>query len=144
MQAGGDLENAWLMFDHVKRVQSWTTMVYHVYDATFCRVMTIAICNMQSEDTAAQIVVWKNLNVVMARHNVSQPNFKEFMTDSAQTNWNAIRIVYGNGDASMPWTTRREHASFTRLSPSRSTQRPTLDSTFKINTDCFTSNTRTP
>lgn len=112
MQAGGDLENAWLMFDHVKRVQSWTTMACHVYDATFCRVMTIAVCDMQSEDTAAQIVVWKNLNAVMARHNVSQPNFKGFMADSAQANWNAIRIVYGNGDASMPMENKERTCLF--------------------------------
>jgi hypothetical protein len=30
MQPGGDLENAWLMFDHVKRVKEWTTMACHV------------------------------------------------------------------------------------------------------------------
>ena len=112
MQAGGDLENAWLMFDHVKRVQSWTTMACHVYDATFCRVMTIAVCDMQSEDTAAQIVVWKNLNAVMARHDVSQPTFKGFMADSAQANWNAIRIVYGNGDASMPMENKERTCLF--------------------------------
>jgi hypothetical protein len=45
IQPGRDLENAWLMFDHVKRVQEWTTMACHVYDATYCKVMTIAICN---------------------------------------------------------------------------------------------------
>jgi hypothetical protein len=31
MQPGGDLENTWLIFDHVKRVQEWTTMAFHVY-----------------------------------------------------------------------------------------------------------------
>src|ERR1700738_1163803 len=112
MKAGGDLEHAWLMFDHVKRVQSWTTMACHVYDATFCRVMTIAVCDMQSKDTAAQIVVWKNLNAVMACHNVSQPNFKGFMANSAQANWNAIRIVYGNGDASMPMENKERTCLF--------------------------------
>jgi hypothetical protein len=30
MQPSGDLQNCWLMFDHVKRVQEWTTMAYHV------------------------------------------------------------------------------------------------------------------
>ena len=99
MQAGGDLENAWIMFDHVKRVRSWTTMACHVYDSTYCRVMTIAVCDMQSEDVAAQSVVWKNLNAVMARHGVQSVNFKGFMADSAQANWNAVRIIYGSGDA---------------------------------------------
>jgi hypothetical protein len=46
MQPGGDLENAWLMFDHVKRVQEWNTMAYHVYNATYCKVMTIAVCDI--------------------------------------------------------------------------------------------------
>jgi hypothetical protein len=46
MQPGGDLENAWLMFDHVKCVHEWTTMVCYVYDTAYCKVMTIAICDM--------------------------------------------------------------------------------------------------
>ena len=57
MQLGGDLENSWVMFDHVKRVRSWTTMACHVYNSTYCRVMTIAICDMQSEYVATQLVV---------------------------------------------------------------------------------------
>jgi hypothetical protein len=61
--------------------------------------MTIAVCDMQSEDVAAQSVVWKNLNVVMARHGVHSVNFKGFMADSAQANWNVVRIIYGSGDA---------------------------------------------
>jgi hypothetical protein len=59
MQPGEDLENAWMMFDHVKRVRQWATMACHVYDSTYCRVMrlmTIASCDMQSEDSEAQII----------------------------------------------------------------------------------------
>jgi hypothetical protein len=48
--------------------------------------MTIAVCNMQSEDADAQIVLWKNLNDVMARHNIPEPKFKGFMANSAQVN----------------------------------------------------------
>jgi hypothetical protein len=102
MQPGGDLEHAWIIFDHVKRVKNWTTMACHVYDSAYCRVMTIAICDMQSEDAAAQMVLWKNLNDVMARHGVPEPKFKGFMADSAQANWNAVRIIYGSGDATIP------------------------------------------
>jgi hypothetical protein len=83
MQPGGDLENVWIMFDHVKQ---WTTMACHVYDSAYCRVMTIAVCDMQSEDAAAQMVLWKNLNDVMARHGIPEPKFKGFMADSAQAN----------------------------------------------------------
>ena len=46
MQPGGDLEDAWLMFDHVKRVKHWTTMACHCYDSRYCGVMTIAVCDM--------------------------------------------------------------------------------------------------
>jgi hypothetical protein len=53
MQPGGDLEYAWIIFDHVKRVKNWTIMACHVYDSVYCRVMTIAVCDMQSEDAAA-------------------------------------------------------------------------------------------
>ena len=102
MQVGGDLQDAWMMFDHVKRVKGWTTMACHVYDSKYCRVMSIVVCDMQSEDTIAQTVFWRNLNVVVARYNIPNPNFKGFMTDSAQANWNAVRIIYGSGDKAVP------------------------------------------
>jgi hypothetical protein len=70
MQPGSDLQDAWIVFDHVKRVKKWTTMAYHVYDSTYCRVMTIVVCDMQSEDAAAQSVLWKNLNVIVAKHGI--------------------------------------------------------------------------
>jgi hypothetical protein len=89
MQLGGDLQDAWIMFDHI-------------YASTYCCVMTIAVCDMQSEDAAAQSVLWKNLNVVVAKHGVPKPKFKGFMADSAQANWNAVRIIYGSGDAVIP------------------------------------------
>jgi hypothetical protein len=88
------------MFDHVNRVRLWTTMACHVYDSTYCHVMTIAVYDMQSEDVAAQSAIWKNLNALMAQHGVDKVNFKGFMADSAQTNWKVIRIIYGSGDAS--------------------------------------------
>ena len=62
MQAGGHLQCAWMMFDHVKRVKDWTTMACHVYDSLYCKVMTIAVCDMQSEDCTAQVLSWRNLN----------------------------------------------------------------------------------
>jgi hypothetical protein len=48
MQPGGDLEDTWIMFDHVKHVKHWTTMACHVYDSTYYQVMTIVVCDMQS------------------------------------------------------------------------------------------------
>ncbi len=46
MQLVGDLQNAWIMFDHVKCVANWTTMACHVYDWAYCEIMTIAVCDM--------------------------------------------------------------------------------------------------
>jgi hypothetical protein len=37
MQLGGDLQNCWLMFNHVKCVKEWTTMTCHVYDLVYCK-----------------------------------------------------------------------------------------------------------
>jgi hypothetical protein len=31
MQPGGDLKDAWIMFDHIKRVKHWTTMACYDY-----------------------------------------------------------------------------------------------------------------
>jgi hypothetical protein len=64
--------------------------------------MTIAVCVLQSEDAAAQSVLLKKLNVVVAKHGVSEPKFKGFMADSAQANWNAVWVIYGSGDAAIP------------------------------------------
>jgi hypothetical protein len=83
MQRRGDLEDTWIMFDHVKCVKHWTTMACHIHDSAYCRVIMIAVCDMQSEDIATQMVLWKNLNDVMARHSIPEPKFKGFMADSA-------------------------------------------------------------
>jgi hypothetical protein len=102
MQPRGDLEHAWIMSDHIKCVAKWTTMACHVYYGTYQCVMTIACCNFQSEDKDAEVLFWHNLNYVMARHGIPKPHFKGFMADSAQANWNAVRIVYGSGDPKVP------------------------------------------
>jgi hypothetical protein len=65
MQPIRELQNAWIMFDHVKRVASWTTMAYHVYDSTYYKVMTIEVCDMQSKDTEAQQIMWTKFNDTM-------------------------------------------------------------------------------
>jgi hypothetical protein len=102
IQPRGELEDAWIMFDHVKRVKHWTTMACYVYDSTYCRVMTIAVCDMQSEDAAAQIVLLKNFNDVMARYGIPEPKFKGFMVDSVQANWNVVKVIYGSGNTTIP------------------------------------------
>jgi hypothetical protein len=68
------------MLDHVKCVQGWTTMACHVYDSVYCKVMTI-VCDMQFEDTEAQCILWRKLNVVVEKKGLGTPAFKGFMVD---------------------------------------------------------------
>ena len=112
MQTRGDLECAWMMFDYVKRVKDWTTMACHVYDSLDCEVMTIAVCVMQSEDCIAQVLFWRNLKSIVQRHGLDDVQFKGFMANSAQANWNAMRIVYGGGDLVVPMENRERTCLF--------------------------------
>jgi hypothetical protein len=54
-----------------------------------------------SEDIEIQQLMWTKLNEMMLKHKFPKPNFKGFMVDSAQANWNMVRIVYGSGDPSI-------------------------------------------
>ena len=51
MQPGGNLALQFVMFDHVKRINEWTTLGVYVYDPIHCKVMTICVCDMKSEST---------------------------------------------------------------------------------------------
>ncbi len=53
---------------------------------------------MQSEDTKVQQLMWTKLNEMMLKHEFPKPNFKGFMVNNAQANWNTVRIVYGSKD----------------------------------------------
>ena len=101
MQLVGDVQNAWLMFDHMKRMKEWTTMACHVYNTEYKKVMTIAMYNMQSKDTEVQVQFWQTLNAIMHRHGVINPNFKGIMANSTMANWNAVRIVNGSGSTNV-------------------------------------------
>jgi hypothetical protein len=35
-------------------------------------------------------------------HGIPKPKFKGFMADSAQANWNIVRVIYDSGDATIP------------------------------------------
>jgi hypothetical protein len=41
----------------VKRVEGWMTLAYHVYDYFYYEVMTIVICDMQSENMKVQCII---------------------------------------------------------------------------------------
>jgi hypothetical protein len=49
-----------------------------VYNAANCKVMTIAVCEMQSEDTKVQCIMWREHNKLMRENSVERPNFKGF------------------------------------------------------------------
>jgi len=49
MQHNEDMKNSWIMFDHVQQLCDWTMMVCHVYDNKYCKILTIASCDMQSK-----------------------------------------------------------------------------------------------
>ena len=57
-------------------------MACHVYNAAYCKVMTIAVCDKQSEDMKVQCIMWRELNEVMQRNGVEKPNFKGFMANN--------------------------------------------------------------
>jgi hypothetical protein len=40
--------------------------------------------------------MWKNLNEKMLKHKFLKPNFKGFMVDNEEANWNTVKIVYGS------------------------------------------------
>ncbi len=100
MQHEVNFQTVWIMLDHVKHVEGWTTLTYHMYDFFYYKVMTITTCDMYSKDIEVQCVMWQNLDKVMANNGVPNPNFKGFMAYSAQANWNIVQIVYGSGDPS--------------------------------------------
>jgi hypothetical protein len=100
------------MLDHVKRVNGWMTLACHVYDLIYCKFMMIVICNMQLENMDAQCVMWKKLNKVMVNNDLPHPNFKGFMVDHVQANWNVIRIVYGSSDQTQPMVDKERTCYF--------------------------------
>ncbi len=57
MQPKWDLQNAQIMFGHVKCVVGWTTMACHVYDLSYYKVMIIMVSDIKSRDTKAQQIM---------------------------------------------------------------------------------------
>jgi hypothetical protein len=53
--------------------------------------------------------MWTKLNEMMLKHMFPKPNFKGFMANIAQANWNAIKIVYSLKDPSFKMVDK-EHA----------------------------------
>ena len=69
-----------------------------VYDSRYRKVLTITCRDIQSEDGTTKILFWKNLKSVMTKNGVPNLKFKGFMADSAKTNWNVGKMIYGDDD----------------------------------------------
>ena len=63
---------------------------------------------------------------VMERNDIVEPNFKGFMADCAQANWNVVRIIYGNGKKEDRMDDRERTCHFTGRSPWLSIPRSTF------------------
>jgi hypothetical protein len=101
MQLGGDLKNAWIMFDHFKCIEGALCIGCHIYDLMYCKILTIYFCNIHSKSTEAQCVLWRKINTLMLKHDLSTTNFKGFMANGAHVNWDVIIIIYGLGNPTM-------------------------------------------
>ena len=56
--------------------------------------------------------MWHSLLQVMEVHGYSNITFKGFMADSAQANFNAVRIVFGSRDPKIPMENRERTCQF--------------------------------
>jgi hypothetical protein len=45
--------------------------------------------------------MWTKLNETMLKTGFPKSNFKGFMANSTQANWNTVEIIYGLGDPSI-------------------------------------------
>ena len=100
------------MFDHVKRVVGWTSLDVHIYDPIYCKVMTICVYDMMCEMADAQEQMWVSMLALLKQHGLEDVNFKGFMADSAQANFNAVRRIFGSGDKNIPMEDKERTCQF--------------------------------
>jgi hypothetical protein len=94
MQLARDLQNVWIMFDHVKHVAIWTIMACHVYDLLrsddHCSLWH-AIWRHKGSTNNVDKTQWHDVE-----HDFPKLNFKGFMVNNTQANWSIVKIVYGS------------------------------------------------
>ena len=98
MQSIGGLENKYVMFDHMQILKDWKILGVHVYDPEYYKIMTIVVCDMQSEKENAQEHIWLLMLTVLEKHGINSANFTGFVSDKAQTNFNIMRVIFGSGN----------------------------------------------
>ena len=87
-------------------------MGIHIYDLENCKVMTIAVCDMQSDSSNAHTQVWLSKLNILDKNGMSNVNFKGFMCNSAQINFNVVRILFGSGDPTVPMENKERTCQF--------------------------------
>jgi hypothetical protein len=117
-------------------------MAYHVYDATYFKIMTIAMYDMQSEDTKAQCIIWKKLNKLMRKNGVEKPNFKASWWTVCKPTGMPSKSSMAMVTQRSPWKTKNTLASCNRLHCYNDTHRSTSNQTCKTNTIASISNIR--
>ena len=144
MQLSNNLEYAWIMSDHVKCINGWMIMAYHIYDCTYQWVMTIACYDFQFKDKDARVIFWKNFNHIMAENGVFNPQFKGFMADSTYANENADKIVYSSRNPKVPKEGRESTCFFHWVQSLEKHTKHTSYTTCKTNTSAYACNITTP
>jgi hypothetical protein len=77
-------------------------MVYNVYKTRYCNVKTITTYDMQSKDTDVNCIMWRKLNKFMKKNGIEKPNFRGFIVNIVQVDWNVVYIVYGTSNLKVP------------------------------------------
>jgi hypothetical protein len=60
---------------------------------------------------------------VLEKHGLKNPNFKAFVVNNVQENFNAIRRIFGLGDAFFQWLIKNAHVFFIGFNGWRNTRR---------------------
>ena len=56
--------------------------------------------------------MWLSMVVLLSRYGVKNVNFKGFMADSAQANFNVVRKIFGSGNRSIPMKGKERTCQF--------------------------------
>ena len=85
MHVGWDMKNSWKMFDHVKHLKDYTTLMCHVYNSKYSKVLTTICCDIQFEGGTTHDFFSKYLKLCHERE--WECEFQGFCADSAHANW---------------------------------------------------------
>jgi hypothetical protein len=56
--------------------------------------------------------MWIKLNMTMMKHIFKKQNFKRFMANNIQVNWNVVKMVYGSIDATVTMVDKEQTSLF--------------------------------